>query len=404
MAPHLAVYAHPFDLDALGANGGLARLRDLGFAEVALATSYHDGRWLMPWHPEGRVRFLEDGTVHFRPGRDYGRLRPQASSLVDVARPSPLERLCEAAPAAGLAVRAWTVGTHNSRLGALHPDLCVENAFGDRYPYALCPAQPAVQEYLHGLVADLGAHDGLGAIEFEAFGWMGWKHSSHHDKSSFTPRGLLDYALSVCFCPACCERMRADGSDPAAARAGARDLVRRHVELADAMAPARLPERIDDAGLAGLEPEVAAAAAALSAPYRARIGVLSTLGRALRQAMPGGLAAAVQVHPATLFTGSQMALPQTQGFRPDEYVLTAYGETPDGMRALLRGAATPRLDGPPPQQRLCIWPKPPSCASDEDLGRIRDLAAEHGITSIAIYHLGLLPWRTIERVARAFTA
>ena len=58
---HLAIYAHPFDLDALRGIGGLARLRDLGFAEVAMATSYHDGRWLTPWHPAGRVRFLEDG-------------------------------------------------------------------------------------------------------------------------------------------------------------------------------------------------------------------------------------------------------------------------------------------------------------------------------------------------------
>jgi hypothetical protein len=30
--------------------------------------------------------------------------------------------------------------------GALRPDLCVQNAMGDVYPYALCPAQPAVQQ------------------------------------------------------------------------------------------------------------------------------------------------------------------------------------------------------------------------------------------------------------------
>ncbi|MFM1873406.1 MAG: hypothetical protein RL398_2828, partial [Planctomycetota bacterium] len=39
----LAIYAHPFDLAALAAHGGLRRLADLGVAEVAMATSYHDG-------------------------------------------------------------------------------------------------------------------------------------------------------------------------------------------------------------------------------------------------------------------------------------------------------------------------------------------------------------------------
>ena len=192
----LALYAHPFDLDALADHGGLQRLADLGFGEIALATSYHDGRWLQPWHPDGRVRFLEDGAVHFCPGDDYGLLRPLASSCVD-AGSSPLERLCTAAPAAGLVVRAWTVLTHNSRLGVAHPELCIENAFGDRYPYGLCPSQPEVQRYVRGIVRDLAAHAGLGAIELEAYGWMGHKHGSHHDKASFAPQGMLDYALST---------------------------------------------------------------------------------------------------------------------------------------------------------------------------------------------------------------
>ncbi len=399
----LALYAHPFDLDALAEHGGLRRLADLGFGEVAMATSYHDGRWLQPWHPNGRVRFLEDGTVHFRPAAEYGTVRPVASSAVPARGPSPLERLCIEAPKAGLQVRAWNVCTHNSRLGLLHPELCVENAFGDRYPYALCPAQPAVQQYVLGLARDLAAHEGLGAIEFEAFGWMGFKHSSHHDKASFAPRGLLEYALSLCFCEPCRARMQAEDGDPDATRAWALDQIQRAVEHADAMAPTPVLDGIEprlwDAG----DPATLAAEAAILPVRSARITTLADLGRVVRQALPAGLTCAVQVHPKALFTGSQVPIAQTQGLRADEHVLTAYGESLDGIRQLLTGETMFLLDNPRHRKRLCIWPKAPQCSTDDDLVRIRDLAAAHGIGAIAIYHLGLLPWRTIERVARVLT-
>jgi hypothetical protein len=400
---HLALYAHPFDLEALGAHGGLSRLADLGFGEIALATSYHDGRWLTPWHPDRRVRFLEDGTVHFRPTGDYGLLRPLASSSVPAQGPCPLERLCGEAPRAGVTVRAWNVCTHNSRLGAEHPELCVENAFGDRHTYALCPAQPAVQQYVVGLVRDLAAHRGLGAIELEALGWMGWKHSSHHDKSSFVPRGLLEYALSLCFCERCCARMQAEHGDPDATRAWALDQIQRAFEHADAMAPPPVLDGIDTQRWEAGDPATLAAEAAIAPARSARITTLAALGRAVREVMPSGPTCAVQVHPTALFTGSQLPIEQAQGLRADEHVLTAYGESPDGIGRLLTGETMHLLDGPQHRKRLCIWPKAPQFTSDEDLVKVRDLAAAHGIGAIAIYHLGLLPWRTIERAARVLT-
>jgi hypothetical protein len=389
---HLSLYAHPFDLEALAARGGLAALRDLGFAEIALAVSYHDGRWLMPWHPAGRVRFLEDGTVHFRPRGDYGVLQPLPSSHVPASGPSPLEALCVAAPAAGMRVRAWTVLTHNSRLGLQHPELCVENAFGDRYPYALCPAQPAVQRYILTMLTDLGAHAGLHTIELEALGWMGWKHGSHHDKASFTPRGWLEYALSLCFCSHCRTAMRAecDGADPEVMRAWARDLCTNGIDAADAMAPP-----------VESEPDAEAADAQLWSARAARITLAANLNRKIRAALPH-VACAVQVHPATLFTGSQMPIQQTQALRANEYVITAYGEAPAAIAKLLTGETMHLVREQP--KRLCIWPKAPQFTTDADLTRVRDLCAEHGIASLAIYHLGLLPWRTLARVAKIFAA
>ncbi|MBL8753025.1 MAG: hypothetical protein JNK15_06945 [Planctomycetes bacterium] len=390
----LCVYAHPFDLKALSGCGGLGRLRDLGVAEIALATSYHDGRWLMPWHPEGPVRFLEDGTVHFRPRADYGPLQPQPSGCVPAKGPSPLELLVRDAALHGLRVRAWTVFTHNSRLGALHPEQCVENAFGDLYRYALCPAQPAVRQYTVAMVRDLADH-GVHTVELEALGQMGWKHSSHHDKASFTPTGLLDAALSACFCASCANRLANDGHDPERLRAAVVAFVQRGVRDGCAMAPAKQPSGPADLAASGLD------TAWLAAVLAVRARTLQELGRLVVDATPE-TARAVQVHPHAWFTGSQLAVDVAAAAFPagDERVLTCYGEGPEAIgKALAAPGFAAATD-----KRLCLWPKAPQFTSDEDLVKVRDLAARAGVASIAIYHLGLLPWRTLERAAKMLCA
>lgn len=380
----LAAYVHPFDLPALIACGNLRRLRELGFHELCLATSYHDGRWLTPWGP-GRVRFLEDGVVHFRPRADYGELRPLASSEVPADGPSPLEVCLAEAGAHGLAVRAWSVGTHNSRLGALHPRRCVHDAFGDVYRYALCPSQPAVQQYLTAMVQDLAAHVGLAAVELEAYGQLGFKHSSHHDKASLVPTGLLDAALSACFCGACSERARQAGEDPEATRRAVMAFVDDHVQRGCAMAPAL-------ANAAGEAPHW------LAGVLRRRRDAAAELAAKL-QAVAPGLARAVQVHPEPWFTGSQFAAATASVFPAgDERVLTCYGDGPEAIARQLAAPGVAALAGSP--RRLCVWPKSPAFQRDEDLVKLRELAVAHGFGALAIYHLGLLPWRTIERAAK----
>jgi methylmalonyl-CoA mutase cobalamin-binding subunit len=53
---------------------------------------------------------------------------------------------------------------------------------------------------------------------------------------------------------------------------------------------------------------------------------------------------------------------------------------------------------------VCIWPKAPQFTGDEDLVKLRDACRRSGVGAIAVYHLGLLPWRTIERVAKMLRA
>jgi len=101
--------------------------------------------------------------------------------------------------------------------------------------------------------------------------------------------------------------------------------------------------------------------------------------------------------------GPQMPL-AVLGPMADEAVFTCYGEGPDGIAKSLPGVAKHVQRRPGAKLRLCIHPRAPQFTSDEDLVRVRALAAEHGVGSIAVYHLGLLPWPTIERVARVLRA
>ncbi|MGW4102375.1 hypothetical protein, partial [Streptomyces sp. NPDC004976] len=115
---------------------------------------------------------------------------------------------------AGLEVHTWVVLAHNSRLGAEHPSTSVVNAYGDRYPWAPCIAQPATRAYLTGLAAEAAVRPGARGTELESLGWYGLAHLHAHDKTAGV--GLGDagqYLMSLCFCPSCRDGYGARGLD-----------------------------------------------------------------------------------------------------------------------------------------------------------------------------------------------
>jgi hypothetical protein len=96
----------------------------------------------------------------------------------------------------------------------------VVNAYGDRYPWALCPAQDAVREYAVGLAGDVAELPGITGVELESFGWYGFDHLSAHDKTGGVKlTGAEEYLFSLCFCDACDSAYRAGGVDPDELRA-----------------------------------------------------------------------------------------------------------------------------------------------------------------------------------------
>ncbi|MDQ0580227.1 hypothetical protein [Streptomyces rishiriensis] len=200
-----STFVYPWDV--VGDPGAAARIAALGVEQVTLAAAYHSTRALTPRHPRHRIVTAEHAAVLYPTdpagGRWKGRaLRPYPAG--DWAPGDAYGEAAEALAAAGLAVHTWVVLAHNSRLGAEHPDTSVVNAYGDRYPWAPCIAQPATRAYLVDLAAEAAVRPGADGTELESLGWYGLQHLHAHDKTGGVTLGDAgQYLMSLCFCPAC---------------------------------------------------------------------------------------------------------------------------------------------------------------------------------------------------------
>lgn len=189
--------------DVAGDPGCAERIAGLGADRAVLAAAYHTVRALSPRHPRRKVVTATHSAVYYAPDEERWRgslLRPARAEWA----PGAFTEGAAALRAAGLKVYAWTILAHNQRLGTLHPEHAVSNAFGDPYAWALCVNSPAVREYAARLAAEVAAQPDVDGIELESCGWYGFDHLHAHDKTSGVPfdaaaKGLLN----LCFCAAC---------------------------------------------------------------------------------------------------------------------------------------------------------------------------------------------------------
>ncbi|MEV6627863.1 hypothetical protein AB0M83_39415 [Amycolatopsis sp. NPDC051106] len=194
-------YAYPWDvLEA----GFAARARDLGVDEVAVALSYHSARAATPWSAS-RTAVVARHAAFYRPVRAeaWGSKRLRPSTPDWVSAPDSGSDAVRVLNEAGIPAAAWIVLTHNSQLGYEHPDVVVRNCFGESYPWALCPAQPAVREYAATLTAEAVAGLELSSVILEACGPLGAVHQHQHEKTDGVWAPAVARLLSICCCEAC---------------------------------------------------------------------------------------------------------------------------------------------------------------------------------------------------------
>lgn len=384
-----ALYVHPQDL-LPDAGGRLMALRDLGVQEISVAMAYHAGRLTRGAGPPA-VLELEDGVVYFRPDGAAGPVRPRTGALVPGEGDDALDRIVDGAGRAGLRVTAWTVFFHNTPLATAHADLAIENALGDRMAYALCPARSESRRYAEALAGALGRRKGLYGIEIEALGFMGYRHGSHHDKSSFRLDAEDDFLLSLCFCRDCGALLARGGLDPAALRSEVAEIIAERLFRGDVLAPR-------PAGGRPL-PETLVLGLRRAAILRAEI-VTETLS-CVRAAVGSRVRLLGMIEPDLRYTGSAMALPLDAVSDLDELVLTQYGRD-----RTAREAAFDALGAVPLTCRTwaSFWPRRPEFADWDEFAAAVRHAARRGAVGIRVYHGGLLPGETLRRAVEIVRA
>ncbi|MFI0976224.1 hypothetical protein ACH4SP_04240 [Streptomyces sp. NPDC021093] len=225
-------YAYPWDV--LDAPGFVDRARELGVDEVAVALSYHSARAATPWSPSG-TSVLARHAALYRPVREDAwrdaTLRPAAPDWASVS--DSAGDAVRVLNAAGVPAAAWIVLTHDSRLGTEFPQYAVRNCFGESYPWALCPSQPAVQAYAATLTAECLEGLDVASVILEACGQLGAVHQHQHEKTEGVWSPAVARLISVCCCTACADGWAESGAKAEDVRDALRAEVRRLVDGAD---------------------------------------------------------------------------------------------------------------------------------------------------------------------------
>jgi hypothetical protein len=371
-----ALWSYAWDLMAEGLDESLGRIADLGLKGISLAVSYHSGMLLLPHNPRQKVRFLEDGAVYFRPQPERFRglaLQPRVTALAEQI--DPVGEICRAASRHGLEVVAWTVCCHNSYQGEHHPDLAEHNAFGDPYPFALCPSQPEVQAYLEALLKALNSYP-LRALQLESACYMGFHHGHHHEKIQVNLGPLSSYLMGLCFCSACRQRALAAGLDFEALRLAVQSYLARAFE-GEVNEPSSASRAVVVAELPLLEPY-------LAMQDRVHTNMIARLAQS--STIPISL-----LDPVPHF--------QEIAFQIGEVTACAYRLAPDEVTRDVRVARAEV--GPATRLAVGLEISPRFTPTAENLAAKVQAAWEAGGDGLYLYNYGLVPLRSLRWLGEA---
>ncbi|GAA1973956.1 hypothetical protein [Catenulispora subtropica] len=218
MAGSLDVAAYVYPWDVVGDDAAAETIAGIGLDHAVVAAFYHATRAVTPRHPRHRVVVAEHSAAYLPVGTAWRQVLPPPQAWIDSE--DAFGATAAALAAAGVPTHAWVVVDHVDAFDAPH----VVNAYGDRYPWALCPSHEGVLEYAVGLAAVVAARTDVAGVEFEAAGWYGFDHLHEHDKVAGIPFSDDElYLMSLCFCDACHSEYQDSGIDARALRAAVRE-------------------------------------------------------------------------------------------------------------------------------------------------------------------------------------
>ncbi|MFF3905497.1 hypothetical protein ACFYZJ_05680 [Streptomyces sp. NPDC001848] len=383
-----SAFVYPWDVN--GDPEAPDRIAALGVRQATLASAYHSTRALTPRHPRHRIVTARHTAVLYPADTRWeGRaLRPHPAG--DWAPGDAFGEAARALTAAGLEVHTWVVLAHNSRLGEEHPGTCVVNAYGDRYPWAPCIAQPATRAYLVDLAAEAAVRPGARGTELESLGWYGLAHLHAHDKIGGVPLGDAgQYLMSLCFCPSCRAGYGRHGPDADELAAA----VRAALEPVWRGAPS-------DGGWAGVEKLLGETRAAATRAWRDTTArtLQEEAVAAVRAAAPDGFQVLLHADPVSYHCGANA------GVDPAHILSVADGVVVPctGGADLLTPFAEQNRTGAVLAANLTVVSG--MGGSPATLARDARGATERGATELRLYHAGLASDGDLDAVREALAA
>ena len=216
-----AIYASTWDLVDEGLDQALEHIRACGANTVTLAATRPAGARSRPHTPAGPAA----AAVLFRarPER-YGHIKPQVHPVVSDC--DALAKLQRAAPDLGRA--AWVASCLDAPSDVPEADYLSRNAFGEPSSRRLCPAHPAVRDYVVNLCSDLARGYDLAAVVLEAPSWLPCEKGYHSELAAAPLDRWARTLLSFCFANATRHAARAAGIDADRLQAQARELLERY--------------------------------------------------------------------------------------------------------------------------------------------------------------------------------
>lgn len=173
-----------------------------GFTSLNLCLKYHASRNLFVRHGMSMMH-LEDGAHYYETNsRFYSEKEIAPETNSEYISQQKIESLVSAAMQSNVALGAWSVFLHDSKLAASRPDCVSINVFGQKLNPNLCPANPSVRAYVIGHVREI-LNMGFSHIALESINFAPFKHNEHHERFFFNSSPITEYLLSLCFCTHC---------------------------------------------------------------------------------------------------------------------------------------------------------------------------------------------------------
>ncbi len=200
------MWVYPWDLLDEEVDPVLDRIQEIGATGISVATLYHSIEHLRVHKAmSGKKRaYQHQAAAYFQPDTSkYAKTRLKPTVAEWLKTRNPLTRFAEECRSRDLALRSWTVCSHNSEMVRRLPGTAIKTVFGDVNPTWMCPVNQEVREYLRAVVEDLSTNYPFDTIELESPAFDAGRHYHTHIKVGLASGPVEDFLLGLCFCESC---------------------------------------------------------------------------------------------------------------------------------------------------------------------------------------------------------